>query len=132
MNEVPRRLVDDPEVSSSLRDDLARAGEEHHSYAASYDVASKAASFQIALASQGGGAAAMGLLVKLTIGAVAAAAFMFAGAALHARFYVRGEGSVHDSATVPSNASASVAPAKTPRATQVLQGSAPEAPAQAV
>jgi hypothetical protein len=122
MNEAPRRLIDDPEVSGSLRDDLARAGEEHHASAAAYDTASKAASFQVALASQGGGSAGMGLLLKLGIGTVAAAALMFAGAALHARFYVREQAADRAAVAAPTP----VAPATLP-VVQAPQVTTPEA-----
>jgi hypothetical protein len=115
MKEAPRRLIDDPEVSSSLRDDLARAGEEHHAYAASYDAASKAAGLQAALASQGSGVASMGLLAKLALGTVAAAAFMFAGAALYARLYARSDATGLAATTVAAAAPASVVPAGTPQ-----------------
>jgi hypothetical protein len=132
MNEAPRRLIDDPEVSGSLRDDLARAGEEHHASAAAYDTASRLAGLQVALASQGGGSAGMGLLLKLGLGTVAAAALMFAGAALHARFYARGQ-AVDRAAVAAPTPVAPAAPLHVVQAPQVTapQAAGPTAPADA-
>jgi hypothetical protein len=130
MHEAPRRLVDDPAVSSSLRDDLARAGEHHHAYAAAYDAASKAAGLEAAIASQGGGAAGLGLLAKVALGVAAAAVFMFAGAALHARLQHRSDPARHD-ATVPA-APAPFALPVPPQAVQVPQAIAPQPPAAPV
>ena len=132
MNEAPRRLVDDPAVSSSLRDDLARAGEEHHAYASAYDAASKGAIFQALLSSPGGVAAGTGVLVKLVLGTVAAAAFMFAGAALHARLHARSEAADPRAAIVPAPAPAPVAPVSTPHVVQAPPIITPQTPAKPV
>jgi len=123
-------LVDDPAVSSSLRDDLARAGEEHRAYAAAYDAASKGAGLQAALMSQGGGAAGMGLLAKVALGVTAAAVFMFAGAALHARLQGRSEPARSGAVNAPAAAPAPVGPVATPSAQrpQDIVRHAPDAP----
>jgi hypothetical protein len=128
MNDDPRRLVDDPAVSSSLRTDLVRAGEEHHAYAAAYDASSKVAGLQAALASQGSGASSMGLLAKAALGVAAATVFMIAGAVLHARLWVRGESAGHDAVTLPAPV---VKPPVTPQV-PTSPAIAPEAPATSV
>jgi hypothetical protein len=129
MNEDPRRLVDDPAISKSLRDDLAHAGEEHHAYAAAYDASSKVAGLQAALTSQGSAAASssMGLLSKAALGVVVATAFMVAGAVLHARLWARGDSASPDALTLPASG------VKSPAIPQVLASPAiaPEAPAAA-
>jgi hypothetical protein len=121
-------LVDDPAVSSSLRDDLARAGQEHHAYAAAYDAATKAAGLQAALASQGGGVAGTSLLTKLALGITAATVFMFAGAALHARLQGHGAPAERPAVTVPAAPPAQVAPQAAPQAMPAPTIVAPEAP----
>jgi hypothetical protein len=101
MREPPRRLVDDPEISSSLRDELSHASEAHQADAAAYDSAGKLAGLQAALASHGGGAAGVGLLAKLALGVAAASAFMAAGAALHARLEQQRAPAAHGPAVAP-------------------------------
>jgi len=103
---------------------LARAGEEHHAYAAAYDAASKAASLEAALASQGSGAAGMGLLAKVALGVAAAAVCMLAGAALYARLQARSEPAGNGAAAAP----APVAPPAPPQVRQTPQVIAPQAP----
>jgi hypothetical protein len=131
MDEPQRRLVDDPAVSSSLRDDLARAGQEHRAYAAAYDAATKAAGLQAALASQGGGVAGAGLLTKVALGVTAATVFMLAGAALHARLQGHGAPAQRAGVTVPAAPPARVAPQAAPQVMQVPTIMAPEAPSAA-
>jgi len=93
MHKDPPRLIDDLEISGTLRNDVMHASDQHHAYAAGYDSASKLAAFQTALAAGASPAAAAPLgasVVKGVIGIAGAvaliAASMTAGAAIHARW----------------------------------------------